>query len=227
MIKNRLKKCIDLIDDASYVCDVGTDHGYLACELIRTEKSYYVIASDIGKGPLMSAKQNVCKAGYEEKIGLVLSDGLKNISENENSDKLTAVIIAGMGGETIIDILVDSPEYAQKVQLVLQPMTKAYDLRKWLCENGYKFREEAVEDSGKIYTVISAVYTNEKYELEESLLYVGKLDFSLEISREYADKQIEKVQKIANGIKHSDEELSAKYQMLEKRMREIVYNECK
>ena len=62
-----------------------------------------------------------------------------------------------MGGETIITILQDAPWTKDgRHTLLLQPMTKAADLRHWLADNGYTFTEEhLVEDKGRLYPVLT------------------------------------------------------------------------
>ena len=82
-----------------------------------------------------------------------------------------------MGGETIRDILSDpSAEFIKKnVNLVLQPMTKAEILRKWLAENGFTVTKEVAVKDSHVYTVIQACYSGEPYEISEAQCYYGKL----------------------------------------------------
>ena len=82
-----------------------------------------------------------------------LCPGLSAIAPEETD----VIVIAGMGGETIITILQDAPWTADgRHTLLLQPMTKAADLRHWLADNGYTFTEEhLVEDKGRLYPVLT------------------------------------------------------------------------
>ncbi|MBQ6212687.1 MAG: SAM-dependent methyltransferase, partial [Ruminococcus sp.] len=153
MIDNRLKKCAELVRGEGVVCDVGTDHAYLAAELITSGKCSRVIASDVREGPLESARKTVEKYGISDKVELVLSDGLQNI----DTDGVSDIVIAGMGGETIAKIIGESDRDFENVRLILQPMTKAELLRKKLYE--YQFEivgEYVVEDGDKLYVVIVA-----------------------------------------------------------------------
>ncbi|MDE6783913.1 MAG: class I SAM-dependent methyltransferase, partial [Ruminococcus sp.] len=52
MLDKRLELCAELVSGKGIVCDVGTDHGYLAIELIKSGKCEKVIASDINPKPL-------------------------------------------------------------------------------------------------------------------------------------------------------------------------------
>ncbi|HOH87118.1 class I SAM-dependent methyltransferase, partial [Ruminococcus sp.] len=122
MLDNRLKKIAELVSGNGIAVDVGTDHAYLAAELINSGKCSRVIASDVKEGPLDSARNTVDKYGIQDKVELVLSDGLENVSLDGVSD----VVIAGMGGETIADIIgavkIDSID-KMSIRWVLQPMT--------------------------------------------------------------------------------------------------------
>ena len=84
------------------------------------------------------------------------------------------VVIAGMGGETIIQILTDSPwPRTSGCTLLLQPQTKVELLRRWLSENGYACRDERlVWDKGKLYVVLQMA-AGEAFTPEEARLYAG------------------------------------------------------
>ena len=69
-----------------------------------------------------------------------------------------------MGGETIADALAAAPWIcSDAVSLVLQPVTSAAELRRFLAESGFALREELpVIDGRYCYTVLRAVWTGEK-----------------------------------------------------------------
>ena len=100
-IDNRLRVCSEMVNGSGIVCDVGTDHAYLPAYLIENKICDYALASDINDGPLSFAEQTVKKYKFEDRIKLVKSDGLDKIPSENVSD----IIIAGMGGETIVSIL--------------------------------------------------------------------------------------------------------------------------
>ncbi|MCM1529373.1 MAG: Nif3-like dinuclear metal center hexameric protein [Alistipes sp.] len=152
MLDKRLKQCAEQILGWGTVCDVGTDHGLLAVELIKTGKCKKVIASDINHGPLEAARKNVEASGLSEQIELVMSDGLQKINPEQISD----IVIAGMGGETIVKILEECPFDLFTINLVLQPMTKQEVVREWLIEHDFSVYEKGVEDNGRLYSVMSA-----------------------------------------------------------------------
>ena len=88
-----------------------------------------------------------------EKTKLIISDGLNNIPETE---PITDIVIAGMGGETIIKILENCPLGLRNRNFILQPMTKADLLRKNLYLLG--FRLESTGQGLYLYGYVSKIY---------------------------------------------------------------------
>lgn len=195
----RLSLCAEMAREGSRLADIGTDHGYLPIALCLSGKIVSALACDINPLPLQSAQENIAKYGLSNKIQTRLSDGLKEVSPDEVDD----VVIAGMGGELIRDILCDAPWVAdENKNLVLQPMTHHEDVIKWLCENGFEIkRQGAVLDEGKFYTVISAVYTGEQRPCDLYDALVGKLDFSDENSRGFLRRCLQNYRNKSKGEK--------------------------
>lgn len=207
MLGNRLELCFNMIEKGMTVCDVGTDHGYLACELVKRGICDLVIASDINEGPLSAAKKNIAEYGYEDKIPAILSDGLEKIADSKYADKINCVVIAGMGGETIIDILEKNLDFSAGCTLILQPMTRESMLRKWLYKNGFEItKEEAVSDGKKVYVVLKAVYIGKKIEITEATAIMGFADYSKEESKKYGTIQFNKYMKKYKGQLNSKNE---------------------
>lgn len=166
MLDNRLKMCADMVSGDGIVCDVGTDHAYLAAELILTGKCEKVIASDINVGPLGAAQRTIEKNNIEDKVELIRSDGLENIPLEGVSD----IVIAGMGGETIVDILHKCTALTESnIRLILQPMTKSEVLRKWLYDSNFAITSERIaEDGEKLYVVMCAEWSGQFQRLTET-----------------------------------------------------------
>ena len=150
-LKPRLAAAASYVRKGSVTADVGTDHCYLPIYLIKEGISSKVIATDINKGPLQKAKESVERCGVQDSIVLRLADGLNGIEADEPSD----ILICGMGGELIRDII-DACEYTRQsgVNLILQPMTKSGVLRKFLAENGFNIIDETLVSDDKIYEII-------------------------------------------------------------------------
>ena len=149
----RLQAVAELVDQDARVIDVGTDHAMIPVWLVQTGRAVHVLATDIRSGPLENAAALVARTGAVESIRLLQTDGLTDIGP-ENGD---TVIIAGMGGETIISILSAAPWTKENVRLILSPQSKKEDLRRYLTENGYCIhREQLVKDAGRVYPILCA-----------------------------------------------------------------------
>jgi len=149
----RLAACAALVPAGARLADVGTDHGYLPVRLLLDGTIPSAVASDLRAGPLERAKETARRFGVEDRISFRLCDGLSAVGE----DEADAVCIAGMGGETIANILSAAPWTKKGKLLLLQPMTGFPELRLWLSENGYRIRAEHIAREGKrLYTVMEA-----------------------------------------------------------------------
>ncbi|MBR4908524.1 MAG: SAM-dependent methyltransferase [Acidaminococcaceae bacterium] len=162
-ISERLQTIAAMVPLGGAVADIGTDHGYVPAYLVLTGQCRYVIASDIAEGPCRAAAETRKKYNLQDKMDIRTAPGLQGLQAGEAE----TVVIAGMGGVTIIDILEESPEVAASVKtFVLQPMNAANLLRRWLTQHGYRIAEEALcKENDHIYIIIKAIYTDEKQEL--------------------------------------------------------------
>ena len=205
MLGNRLAACAEFVK-GSKACDIGTDHGYLAAELLLSGKCSHVIAADINEKPLESARNTLHRNGLDERSETVLSDGVKNV----DLTGVTDIIIAGMGGELISSILSQKP--LDGINLVLQPMTKAPYLRKFLAENGFELiGEKSVSEGSRLYTVMNAVYTGKKRDISELETLVGKLSPSVSDDRRMLMSIAEKLEKEADALQNSGNPEQAEY----------------
>ena len=125
--------------------DVGTDHAYLPVWLLQNGVVSRAIASDVREGPLARARQTAARYGLTGQISFRLCDGLSGIAPEE----VDTVSIAGMGGETIADILSAAPWSGQgDRRWLLQPMSAAEDLRTWLYGHGFHIESEPQAQGG-------------------------------------------------------------------------------
>lgn len=208
MNDRRLLACARLCKGKKAV-DVGTDHGHLAAYLITAGICESCIACDINEKPLKFAEETVRKHGLEDRVRLVLSDGLDKIIP----DGVTDIVIAGMGGELIADII-GRAEWVKtnRVNLVLQPMTKWDHLRKWLYDNGFEVvREIPCEDGRFVYSVMQAVYIGARpdYECDTAYLYIGRVSADSEDGKKYYLRQAERLETAGQGMLRSAEKHSA------------------
>ncbi len=201
-----------------YAIDVGTDHAKLALYLIEKHDFSFVTATDINKGPCERARANVAAAGKEfcNKIEILQADGLSG-RENTPCDR---IIIAGMGGELIRNILRDAAftrteRAKESIGFVLQPQSRPYLLRDYLFENGYRILDERLcEDGGKIYAIILAVYDGKVRSATQLERYFGKPNLMRSdalFRRIFEEKQTILRQNIADRKGHESEKFSELY----------------
>lgn len=127
------------------LCDVGCDHGKL-CVKAKLDGFKRVVATDISEPSLNKAIELAKSCGVE--IEAVCTDGLSGVE----LDGIDNVVIAGMGGLEIINILTNAPSRVKNY--VLSPNTKNVELRKYLLENGYGIKRDYTIEDAKFYTII-------------------------------------------------------------------------
>lgn len=157
----RLACIASLVPQGARLADIGTDHGKLPVSLLLAGRIAAAIGSDIGEGPLAHAARNAAEHGVS--LPLRLAAGLDAVG----SEECDTVSIAGMGGQTIAEILAAAPwcERGQHL-LLLQPMTMVYELRQWLWAHGYAIaRETLCREDRRQYVVLSVRGGAEKAEL--------------------------------------------------------------
>lgn len=220
-LDDRLAACASFVREGCKLADIGTDHGYLPIYLVKQGKISRAIAADINIGPLQKASMHVKKYKAEDQVQTRLSNGLEVIFPNEVDD----IVIAGMGGELIAQILEAAPWVKNSEKhLILQPMTAAEDLRAYLQANGFYVKEEkaAIAD-GKVYSAMLAVYDPEHKNDGDLFPYVGLLDGSTPESKAYVERQIRFFRNKAEGIRRGSEpEKAAPVEELIRKMEALI-----
>lgn len=173
ILNKRLTLAAEMLGQVKSVADIGTDHAFLPIYLIKEGLAERVIACDIAEGPLSVANANITKYGLADKIELRLANGLLGLVPNE----VDAVTILGMGGETIADILTDSPWVKNPdITLILQPMSCDDRLREYLLSEGFEIKSElGVESQGRFYTVMKVAFSGNIPKVGKEYKYIGKL----------------------------------------------------
>ena len=151
-LQPRLRAIADLVPAGSRLADIGTDHGYIPVALLLAGRITRAIATDIGAPPLDHARRTAGRYGLTAGIDFRLGDGLGPRSGGEGD----VIVVAGMGGDSIADILTAAPWAREGPLLLLQPMSKAEVLRSFLPEHGYRVEAERLAaDKGKLYPILT------------------------------------------------------------------------
>lgn len=178
-LSKRLQAVVGMVTPGNRVADIGCDHAYTAISLLSNRISPFVIAMDVNQGPLDRAKENVEKFGVGDRISIRKSDGLKMLDTGEAD----TILIAGMGGRLMLQILTSRMEVvASAMELVLQPQSEAYLVRKTLKELGYIIiKENMLKEDGKFYILMKLKPNSENLDSKEYQLlkpehiYFGRL----------------------------------------------------
>jgi len=156
----RIDKICEMVSFASQffkkkiiIADIGTDHGYVAEKLSKTNFANKIIATDISEKSL-DKLNNLIKLKNLEKIETKVGNGLEPV---ECAD---ICVIAGMGGLEITKIIdgqnVKNNKKERKCNIfVLQPAQNIVELRLWAMNKHYKILKDITfEDMDRFYSIL-------------------------------------------------------------------------
>ncbi|MDB8791864.1 class I SAM-dependent methyltransferase [Romboutsia sp. 1001216sp1] len=200
-LTDRLLKIASLVTKGKKIADIGTDHGYIPVHLLNEGNIDFAILADVNKGPLENARKEVRHNNLIDKVDLRLGSGIEVLKKGEVDE----VIIAGMGGILISELLEANIEVAQSTEkFILQPMQAQKELRKYLLNNGYEILDEVlVREDFRIYEIIVAKYTGKNTNVEDEIFYeVGNklIENKDELLNEFIDKRIHTYTSILNKL---------------------------
>lgn len=175
ILNKRLQTISAFIKDGDCVIDIGCDHSLLGIYLVLNKK-VKVVGSDINPGPLEKARENLVKYHLVRKIELRLGDGLNTIT-----DDIDTIVISGMGGLSIINILKDVKKYPNIKKIIVSPNNDFTLTREQISKLGfYLKKEEMVLEAGKYYLI--SEYSRGRKKIDN---YFGKLDLDNSIVKKY------------------------------------------
>ena len=149
------------------VIDVGSDHGLLAVACLESGVATNVICTEIHEGPADHSKEALKEAGFEDRSQVFVTDGLNGIK----LEKGDVIVIAGMGGLNIIDIITrcmenETPDRLKEVRFIIQAQKSNNLVRRFFSEKGFVFDDESVcTDRDFFYNIMRMSFGGEPYEL--------------------------------------------------------------
>lgn len=186
----RLLTVAELAGSGKSVVDVGTDHGYVPVYFAQKGLFERIAASDINGGPLESARASAREYGVFDRIAFYLSDGLRDVP-----GAFDTVVIAGMGGETMADIL-SACSWAKDARLILQPQSRVEELGAYLKSAGFVCQRALLcRDSGRCYLAFSASAGEGGFDIARALL-----DSRDGLLRECVEKEVIRVGRAVSGM---------------------------
>ncbi|WP_297813423.1 class I SAM-dependent methyltransferase [uncultured Finegoldia sp.] len=221
MKKQRLEEIINLVDKNSIVADIGTDHGIVPYELVKQNISKKVIASDISEKSLIKLKEKLEYLDNPEKIILNVSDGLSNLKEYQ----VDTIIISGMGGNLIKDIIENDLKVAKSANtLILGANNSLSTLRKFLHQNSFEIIKEVdLFENDKYYQIIKAKVGKQLFS-DEMEYEFGKylIDNKSEDLKIFITSQIEiKENLLSNLFDNESENAKSAVDILNKEVQEL------
>lgn len=194
----RLRAIMQQVPDGARIADIGTDHALIPAALLRRGKIVSAVASDIRQGPLESAARTAQQFGLSDSISLRLGAGLQTVKPSDAD----TIIIAGMGGEIIAQILSDDPWALEGAHLLLlQPMTAQPYLRQYLAAHGAEIIKETLCCEGKrMYTVLTVRGGGQKMDKTLSDCCVSNALLHDPLAMEYLIRLLEREEKIAASL---------------------------
>lgn len=216
-IDERLTAIANLVRGGA-VADVGCDHGKLGYYLVSTDRAEKVIATDISAPSLRKATELAYDNGVAEIMETRLGDGLSPIKSGE----VDTVIIAGLGGDVMADILKSARLDAKKFNhFILSPNTHPEKVRRELLSSGHLIvKDFLTECAGKYYTIISTeLKDGYKDSLDDEQMLYGKF-FTKDMV--FLKRSLEEINTMKNILTmHSSTELENKIKTLEEVLEKV------
>ena len=170
-LSNRLLKIASLVKNHDVIIDVGCDHALLDIYLTKNKIVKKAIATDITYGAIKMALKNV---SYYDclNVDVRVGNGLDTLKKE---DKVSLIIMSGLGNQKIVNILNDNKEKLYNIkELIIQSNTGYFELRKEIVKLGYIIEEEVlVKENNIIYVIIKFKKGKKRYNNKQ--LYFGPI----------------------------------------------------
>lgn len=152
-LSKRLQAIYNMVP-SSVVADVGSDHGKLIISLFEDGVISKGYAIENKKGPYSRLVEAIESRGVKEHVIPMLSDGITELPGD-----VETVVIAGMGGMNVIDIIKKKPGKLKNVKTIIVDAHNAIpEMRKFISKLGYIIADEdIVEEKGIFYEIIKFI----------------------------------------------------------------------
>lgn len=227
-LSDRLSKICEYVIEGQPLADIGSDHALLPCFLVADGVCSSAICGELTDGPFNRAKQAVLENKLSELIDVRKGSGLDVLKEGE----VSTVVIAGMGGNTIVEVLESASHVETFSRLILQPAGALAEVRDLIARRGWVIEDEAVvRERGFFVIIVVCPCPGEGYylsDLEKEFGPVLLRQFQKEDVKDYLAYETNKLNRIIQQIRdHGGEEarsVGEKYDILKNQLEGILYD---
>lgn len=220
-LSKRLAMIASFLPEGAFFADIGSDHAYLPCYVCLEDRTAKAIAGEVNEGPYQSACETVATYALTDQIEVRLGNGLE-VLENASVNQ---VVVAGMGGSLITNILNEGKNFLIDVErIIVQPNIGEKNVRKWFLENDFTMIQEIiVEENDHLYEILVAEKGNKDQPYSDNLekeLFFGPILLK-EKSKVFLKKwriQKEKSKKVIEQMKQATVQNNEKIQQLEREL---------
>ncbi|AUJ26247.1 MULTISPECIES: tRNA (adenine(22)-N(1))-methyltransferase [Virgibacillus] len=230
-ISKRLKLVASFLSTGAKFADIGSDHAYLPCYVCQKDPTATAVAGEVNVGPFQRAIETVKAYGLEQQIDVRLGNGL----EVFEAEEVNQLVIAGMGGSLIHDILESGKTKLTSVeQIIAQPNVDARAVRKWMIHHGFTITDEdIIEENRHCYEIINAkrLDTPDNKQLDEKDLLFGPILLRSKPPAFYKkwNEEARKLEYVLQQLKQAKQVDQKKYEQFTKEwrwMKEVLSNEA-
>lgn len=179
--------------------DIGSDHGQLMIALFEDGRIPKGYAVENKKGPYDRLVSALKEAHIEEDVVPLFSDGISELPIS-----VSTIVLAGMGGETIINILkkdIDKLRYVQTI--IIDAHTSTPKVRKYISELGFIIADERmIKEEDKYYEIIKFIRSDVAIYSEKDIEFGPIL--RMEKSQAFKEKYQSRIEEIDYIISHNN-----------------------
>ena len=197
---SRIQTIGDFINGGEKIADIGADHGLLELYLLAKHDDIEILAIENKIGPYKILDLNLRGVN---KVKISLSDGLEAVDDN-----IDTVIIAGMGGINIKNIINAYPDKVKKLKkIIIDAHRDTQIARETIVNYGFKIaKEKIVYDKKKFYIVMEFIKSNKVEKYNEDDLQIGYKLYEDKLWPKYRKFLINRNKNIINKIRNRNGE---------------------
>lgn len=195
-LSKRLQAIYEMVP-YSVTADIGSDHGKLMIALFNDGKIPKGYAVENKKGPYDRLVKALKENNIDEDVVPLFSDGISELPVSVGT-----IVLAGMGGDTILEILLDHVEKLKHVQtIIIDAHTNTPKLRKEISELGFIIADEKmVEEDGIYYEIVKFIRSDVAFYSDKDIEFgpILRMEKSTLFKQKY-EARIKEIERLLNN----------------------------